>query len=147
MNDSPTRNRRSDLAWAILAICLAIESFLLIWVLFSTVLAALNTPEMAAQNYSLVVVVALCVLWVILTLLQSLRSRVSWVRGSAVTIHVLLFAAGTGCLQLLIGPFWLGFAMIVLALIGFFAAVIARPILAPEMQETDTTLDEDQPGV
>ncbi|MDI6022081.1 hypothetical protein QBL02_00825 [Leucobacter sp. UT-8R-CII-1-4] len=144
MSDSPSRHRRSETAWAILAICLAVEAFLLIWVLFSTVLAALNTPEMAAQNYSLVVVVAICVLWVVITLMQSLRSRVSWVRGSAVTIHVLLFAAGTGCLQLLIGPFWLGFGMILLALVGFFSAVIARPILALDSHEIE---DEDQPSV
>lgn len=140
------RHRRSDLAWAILAICLAIESFLLIWVLFSSVLAAAKTSEMAAQNYSIVAVVAICVLWVVITLLQSLRSRVSWVRGSAVTIHVLLFAAGTGCLQLSIGPFWLGFGLIVLALIGFFAAVTARPILAPELVEADDDAGEDSPS-
>lgn len=141
------RHRRSEIAWTILAICLAIESFLLIWVLFSTLLAAANSPEMAAQNYSLVAVVAICVLWVVFTLLQSLRTRVSWVRGSAVTIHVLMFAAGTGCLQLLIGPFWLGFSLIVLALIGFFAAVIARPILVQEIADTEHSGEEAQPGV
>ncbi len=135
MSDSPARHRRSQLGWAVLTLCLAVESFLLIWVLYTAVIAATSGTEMAAQNYSLVAVAAICLLWVVITLWQSIKSRVSWVRGSAVTIHVLLFAAGTGCLQLLIGPFWLGAGLIVLALLGFFSAVIARPALAPELGE------------
>ena len=116
MTGSLALHRRSQLGWGLLIACLAVETLLLAWVTLFTLLAALGSSAGAAQNYSLVVVAA----------------RVSWVRGSAVTIHVLLFAAGTGCLQLAIGPWWVGFGIIALALVGFFAAILARPLLAPE---------------
>lgn len=132
MTGSPALHRRSQLGWGLLIACLAVETLLLAWVTLFTLLAALGSSAGAAQNYSLVVVAAICLVWVAVTLVASVRSRVSWVRGSAVTIHVLLFAAGTGCLQLAIGPWWVGFGIISLALVGFFAAILARPLLAPE---------------
>lgn len=132
MTGSPALYRRSQLGWAVLVAALGIETLLLAWVTLVTLLAALGSSSGAAQNYSLVVVLAICLVWVVVTLFASVRSRVSWVRGSAVTIHVLLFAAGTGCLQLAIGPWWVGFCIIALALIGFFAAILARPLLSHE---------------
>lgn len=122
--------------------CLIIEAFLLIWVVFLTLNVAIGSPVGAAQNYSLVVISAVCLGWVVVTLLGSARSRMSWVRGSAVTIHVLLFAAGTGCLQLQIGPASLGFGLVALAIVGFFAAIIAKP--APASAFTD--FDESNPA-
>lgn len=130
MTGSPTLHRRSQWGWGVLIACLAIETLLLAWVTLFTLLAALGSSSGTAQNYSLVVVAALCFVWVVVTLLASVRSRLSWVRGSAVTIHVLLFAAGTGCLQLGIGPWWIGFGIIAFAIVGFFAAILARPVLA-----------------
>ena len=132
MTGSPALYRRSQLGWGLLIACLAVETLLLAWVTLFTLLAALGSSSGIAQNYSLVVVSAICLAWVVATLVASMRSRVSWVRGSAVTLHVLLFAAGTGCLQLAIGPWWVGFGIIALALVGFFAAIIARPSLTPE---------------
>ena len=132
MTGSPALYRRSQLGWGLLIACLAVETLLLAWVTLVTLLAAIGASSGAAQNYSLVVVSVICLAWVVVTLVASMRSRVSWVRGSAVTIHVLLFAAGTGCLQLAIGPWWVGFGIIALALVGFFAAILARPLLAPE---------------
>jgi len=130
MTGSFTLHRRSQYGWAVLIACLAVETLLLVWVTLVSVLAAIGSSSGAAQNYSLVVMSAVCLLWVIVTLIASVRSKASWARGSAVTIHVLLFAAGTGCLQLAIGPWWLGFGIIALALVGFFAAILARPMLA-----------------
>ena len=132
MTGSPALYRRSQLGWGLLVACLAVETLLLAWVTLFTLLAAHGSSSGVAQNYSLVVVSAICLVWVVVTLVASVRSRVSWVRGSAVTLHVLLFAAGTGCLQLAIGPWWVGFGIIALALLGFFAAILARPVLTPE---------------
>lgn len=132
MSGTPALNRRSQLSWAAILACLAIEAFLLIWVVFVTLNVAISSTVNVPQNFSLVAVSAICLAWVVITLLGSVRSKASWVRGSAVTIHVLLFAAGTGCLQLKIGPTVLGLGLIVLALIGFFAAVTAKPELSPE---------------
>lgn len=142
MTGSPPLHRRSLLGWSVLLVCLAIESFLLVWVVLITVLAAMGSSSAVAQNFSLVVVAVLCLGWVIATLLGSVRARASWVRGSAVTIHVLLFAAGTGCLQLALGPWWFGFGLIALALTGFFAAIIARPVLRPELAEQGEPIGE-----
>lgn len=137
MTDSPTLHRRSKLGWGVLITCLAVEALLLIWVVFITLNVAIATQDEAAQNYSLVVISAICLVWVVATLIGSIRSKLSWVRGSAVTIHVLLFAAGTGCLQLKIGPTSLGLGLIALALVGFFAAILAKPVPTPDYSEFD----------
>lgn len=137
MTGLPTLHRKSKLGWGVLMACLAAEALLLTWVVFITLNVAMASPTEAAQNYSLVVISAICLVWVVVTLLGSMRSRLSWVRGSAVTIHVLLFAAGTGCLQLEIGTTSFGFGLIALALVGFFAAILAKPVPAPDYSEFD----------
>lgn len=129
MTSSPSDHPRSRAGWAALRALLGLESLMLVWVLIVTVLGALGSATGAVQNLSLVAMAALCLLWVAVTFAGSLRARVSWVRGSALTIHVLLFAAGTGCLQLDIGPWWFGFGLVAAALLGFLSAVLARPEL------------------
>lgn len=136
MTGSFTLHRRSQLGWGVLIVCLTLETLLIAWVTVVTLLAAVKAERDVALTYSLVAVVAICLAWVIVTLIGALRSRASWVRGSAVTLHVLLFAAGTGCLQLAIGEWWVGIAVVALALVGFFAAILARPVAAPEARET-----------
>lgn len=145
MTGLPTLYRRSRLAWRVLAVCLALETLLLAWLVITMGAAAVGamaaSTEFAAQNFSMVAVCAICLAWVLVTLFASVRLRVSWVRGSAVTIHVLLFAAGTGSLQLVLGPVWLGFGLIALALVGFFAALLAVPVISlfgePDRTETE----------
>lgn len=127
MTPSPSDHPRARGGWAVLRALLALESLFLAWVLLVTVLAVLGSSAAVVQNLSLMVMAALSLLWVAVTFVGALRARVSWVRGSALTLHVLLFAAGTGCLQLAIGPWWLGFGLVAAALVGFVAAVLARP--------------------
>ncbi|WP_449283564.1 hypothetical protein [Leucobacter sp.] len=129
MTSSPSDHPRSRAGWAGLRTLLGLESLLLVWVLIVTVLGALGSSTAALQNLSLVAMAALSLAWVAVTFVGALRARVSWVRGSALTIHVLLFAAGTGCLQLAIGPWWFGFGLVAAALLGFLSAVLARPEL------------------
>ncbi|MFT4233228.1 MAG: hypothetical protein QM606_10705 [Leucobacter sp.] len=129
MTSSPSDHPRSRAGWAVLRVLLVLESVLLGWVLVISVLATLGSSSGAVQNLSLVAMAALALAWAVVTCIGALRARASWVRGSALTIHVLLFAAGTGCLQLAIGPAWLGFALVAAALLGFLAAVLARPEL------------------
>jgi hypothetical protein len=52
---------------------------------------------------------------------------------------VLIFAAATGILQLGLADARLGWALVVLALVGFFAALAARPVVA---SGAAATLDE-----
>ncbi|EYT53227.1 hypothetical protein H490_0110925 [Leucobacter sp. UCD-THU] len=127
MPSSPADHPRSRVAWRALAALLAVESALLLWVLGVTVVGALGSEGNPLQNLSLIVMAALSFAWVVVTLVGAVKARASWVRGSSLTIHVLLFAAGTGCLQIGIGPWWLGFALVALALAGFAAAILARP--------------------
>lgn len=130
MTPSPSGGPRSAAAWLALDVLLALEMLLLGWVLVVAVLATAGSNGGASlvQSASLLVMTALALLWLVLTLVGAVRTRASWVRGSALTIHVLLFAAGTGCLQLAIGPWQLGFGLVAAAVVGFFAAVLARPV-------------------
>jgi len=129
MSDSPQAGRRSAAGWGVLLIALCIESFLMVWVLLITVLAALGSSGSFGQDFSLVAMALICLVWIVITLVGTVRSKASWVRGSAVTIHVLLFAAGTGLLQFALHLF--GWALIALACIGFVAAIVARPVNRP----------------
>jgi len=127
MQTTPFDHPRSRAGWAVLTVLLVLEGVLLAWVALIAVLAAFGSHNVQVQVLSLLIMVLAVLGWVVVTLIGAMRSRVSWVRGSALTIHVLLFAAGTGCLQLDIGPWWFGFALVVAALVGFAAALVARP--------------------
>ena len=131
MTVTPSDHPRSRVSWLMLRLLLGIEVLLLAWLLVFTVVEAVMSAGDPMQKISLVVMTVLVFAWVGLTLVGAAKTRASWVRGSALTIHVLLFAAGTGCLQLAIGPWWLGFALVLLALAGFAAAILARPDTRP----------------
>ncbi|PRI10834.1 hypothetical protein [Leucobacter massiliensis] len=134
MTSSPADHPRSLAGWAVLRVLLGLESVFLAWVVMVSVLGALRSEGAAVQNVSIVAMAVVSLLWVLATCIGALRARAPWVRGSALTIHVLLFAGGTGCLQLQIGPWWLGLGIAAAAVLGFFAALLARPELpaAPE---------------
>ena len=136
MSQKPGAFLRSQLSWSLLTTLLGLESLLLGWVTFVTLQATVLGDGNLGQNLSLVIMAAITLGWVFFTMLGSVRSRASWVRGSSLTIHVLLFAAGTGCLQFAIGPWQLGFALIAVALVGFFAAVLAKPVAPAEAETT-----------
>lgn len=110
-----------------LTVLLVLEGVLLAWVALIAILASFGSHGVQMQVVSLLIMAFAVLGWIVATLIGALRSRVSWVRGSALTIHVLLFAAGTGCLQLAIGPWWFGFGIVAAALLGFAAAILARP--------------------
>lgn len=128
MNRSPNAASRSRWGWAVLLFALAIEALggaALLLSVAGEMLAASDEP--LGQRLSIFIAVLLAWLWAFVTLFGSVRSRASWVRGSALTIHVLIFAAGTGALQQGIGSPLLAIGLIVLALFGFFGAIVARP--------------------
>ncbi|QZY52518.1 hypothetical protein [Leucobacter tenebrionis] len=135
MPSSPADHPRSRAAWKALGALLAVEGALLLWVVGVTVVGTVTGDGNPLQNLSLIVMAALSLVWVVVTFAGAVRTRASWVRGSSLTIHVLLFAAGTGCLQIGIGPWWLGFALVALALAGFAAAILARPAVAPAAEQ------------
>ncbi|WP_343962496.1 hypothetical protein [Leucobacter albus] len=72
---------------------------------------------------SLLVSAILSCVWVAATLLGAVRRKGSWVRGSAVTIHVLMLAAAFAVFQGVIGTPAIGALLLVLALVGLASAV------------------------
>lgn len=137
MVSTPAGHTRSNVAWAALKGLLGFETLGLLVVTVLTIVGSITEPGVVAQEVSLVLMSATALIWVGVTFVAVTRSRASWVRSSSVAIHVLSFAGGTGCLQLGIGPWWLGLGIVAIALLGFVAAIISRP---------DVTAVSEQPG-
>ena len=135
MPPTPPDHPRSRAGWAVLRVLLVLESLLLVGVVIFSISAAFGSVGPVAQNVSIVAMAVLVLVWVAITAVAALRGRPSWVRGSSLTIHVLLFAGGTGCLQLGIGSWQFGFALVAGALVGFAAAVLARAEERPAYDE------------
>jgi uncharacterized membrane protein len=128
MADSPELHPRSKRAWGVLFTVLVLEAFgglALLVPVAAGMLAASSEP--LGPRLSIFLALLIAWIWVCVTLFGALRTRASWSRGSAITIHVLLFAAGTGVLQLQMGDETLGWVLVLFALVGFFAALLARP--------------------
>ncbi|WP_344030793.1 hypothetical protein [Leucobacter iarius] len=134
MPSSPAVHPRSRGGWAVLTGLLLIEAFFGIVVVFFSILGAMNSAGTLGQNLSLVLAAAISWIWVVVTLVGALRGRPSWARGSALTIHVLLFAAGTGILQLQLLAWQFGFAIVAVGVVGFVAAMLARPADRPTLE-------------
>jgi hypothetical protein len=120
---------RSRIAWAALIVLLGLEAVGGLAVMIPVVqgfFAATEDP--IAQRLSIFLSALIAWVWVIITLWGALRSRASWARGSAITIHILLFAAGTGVLQFGLAEPLVGWVLILLAFAGFAAALLARPL-------------------
>lgn len=134
MISSPTGHVRRNRAWGALRGLLTLEALGLGALVVFTILSALAEDGDVAQEVSIVLMSASAFAWVAITAVGSIRTRASWVRSSSLTVHVLMFAAGTGCLQLGIGEWWLGFGIVALALVGFVAAILVRPEVSSEFE-------------
>ena len=128
MSDSPAVHRRSRRAWVALIAVLAGETILGVIALIPLAMGFFGASgDQLGQRVSVLLAGVIAVAWVAVTFLGALRSRPSWARGSAVTIHVLLFAAGTGVLQYGLAPAWVGWAAVLVAFLGFGLGLLARP--------------------
>ena len=127
MSEKSDGNMRGA-AWNILTGVLALEfigGLVLMWSVLQAFFAASHEP--LAQRLSILLSAIVAFIWVAITFFGAWRRRAGWSRGSAMTLHVLMFAAGTGVLQGILGDPLLGWALVLCALIGFFAALLARP--------------------
>ncbi len=124
-------NVRQIMARRVLAAVLTIEClagiFLLIGMLPTFPEADPNKDVLAPIWVGLLISLIACIVWVGVTLLGLLRDLGNWVRASSVVLHILMFAAGAGVLQGIIGTPLVGSAMLLLAVIGFVAALMLRP--------------------
>lgn len=134
MADSPNVHRRARTAWIVLIAVLSVETIFGVLALIPLATGFSEAGgDLLGQRVSVLLGGLLAVLWVVVTFLGALRTRAGWVRGSALTLHVLLFAAGTGILQYALAPTWMGWAAILLAFAGFFSALLARPAAEPSL--------------
>ncbi len=121
-------NMRSRSAWLALTAVLAIELVLgLVLVITMVPTFPAAGPDQAALMplwISLLVSMILACVWVAATLVGAMRRQGSWVRGSAVTIHVLMFAAALGVFQGILGTPAIGALLLGLAVIGFASAIV-----------------------
>lgn len=127
-------------AWITLTAVLVLEflgGIVLMWSVLQAFFAASNEPLGPRVSILLSAIAAFA--WVAITLGGALRKRAGWARGSAMTLHVLMFAAGTGILQGIIGDPLLGWALVLCALVGFFAAMLARPSADGDLAQEPST--------
>lgn len=74
------------------------------------------------------------VVWIGATAVGAWRANGGWVRGSALTIHILIIAAGTGVLQGIMGDETaLGLWLIVFGVLGAIGAIIWKPLAKPSI--------------
>ncbi|MBL3698392.1 hypothetical protein [Leucobacter luti] len=129
MTSSSAAHVPTRIGWIALRFVLLLEVIGGAWLLINVaqgVFAAQGEP--LGDLVILLLATALWWAWIAITAWGAWRGRPGWVRGSSITIHVLLFAAATGILQGLLGPQTvLGLEVLVLALAGFVAALLARP--------------------
>lgn len=122
---APIRSRR---AWVVLNLLLAGEAITGIAALIPLTQAFFHQGnDLMTQKVSIFLAALLAVVWVVVTFIGAAKRRASWARGSAITLHVLLFAAGTGVLQYELAEVWVGWLVILVAFIGFFAALMSSP--------------------
>lgn len=120
---------RARAAWRVLTLVLLIESVGGLALLIPLVQGFTHSgDEPLGQRVSIFLAAILAWVWVLATLWGALRYRASWVRGSALTMHVLLFAAGTGVLQFALADTLVGWGLILLAFVGFAAGLLAQPV-------------------
>ena len=128
MPAQPDSGNRPRTAWGVLCLLLIVEAIggiALLWPAVQAFFAADDEP--LAQRLSILLSLLIAWAWICVTLAGALKVRAGWVRGSAITLHVLMFAAGTGVLQGILGTPLLGWTLVILALAGFFSALLARP--------------------
>lgn len=131
MSRTPEVSPRAQLAWRALTAILALEAIggvaLTVFVMNGVLGESHGADELGLQ-VSLLLATVISAGWVLATCVGAVKTRASWVRGSAITIHVLIFAAGTGVLQMNLADMLIGWGLVLLAFAGFAAALLAQPV-------------------
>lgn len=123
-----SKSPKSRLGWTILRLVLVLESLaglVVLWQTFSGVLGDTGAP--AGLRASIIISVVLSWIWVSVTAYGAVKGTPSWARGSAITIHILMFSAAVGILQGILGTVAVGIALLLVAIIAIIGTVIARP--------------------
>lgn len=130
MSRTPEVSSRAQLAWRALITILGLEAVGAIALTIFVVRGVFGENQEAADlglQVSVLAATIISTIWVIATFAAALRTRASWVRASAITLHVLIFAAGTGVLQMGLADPLIGWGLVLLSFAGFAAALLAQP--------------------
>jgi len=148
MSTTPSEHPLTRRAWVVLTVLLGLEAVAGVVSVIPLGIGFFGAADDDVnQRVSVLISGVVAIIWVAVTFTGALRSRASWVRGSAMTLHVLMFAAGTTVLQYpVLGTRAVAWALIVAAFIGFFGAMLARPTVADVSADTgaDTGADDSE---
>ncbi|GAB3608603.1 hypothetical protein GCM10027414_07280 [Humibacter ginsengiterrae] len=114
---------------------LALESLALVaLVIWLGVQAAEATASDVASGIALLIIAALCALWLVLTTVAAARRR-SWMRASVITWHLLVLAIAVGCFTGITAVPQAGWVLLVLAAVGI-GLVVAPQVTRATARES-----------
>jgi hypothetical protein len=102
--------------------------------------AARATASDLASGIAVLLIAALCALWLVLTTVAAARRR-SWMRGSSITWHLLVFAVAIGCFTGVTAVPQAGWWLLVIAVIG--VGLVLSPSVTRATARQDATVEED----
>jgi hypothetical protein len=97
---------------------LALESLTLVGLVVWLIVEAVSSAAAdTASGIALLVIAALCAVWVSLTAVAAARRR-SWMRGSSITWHLLVLAVAIGCFTGVTAVPQAGWVLLLVAVLG-----------------------------
>ncbi|GAB3612379.1 hypothetical protein GCM10027415_07190 [Humibacter ginsengisoli] len=119
---------------------LALESLALVaLVIWLGVQAAEATASDVASGIALLIIAALCALWLVVTTVAAARRR-SWMRASVITWHLLVLAIAVGCFTGITAVPQAGWVLLVLAAVGI-GLVVAPQVTRVTVRESTPAED------
>ena len=103
-------------------------------VIWLGLLEAQATASDSISGLALLVIAALCALWLVLTTVGAARRR-PWIRGSSITWHVVVLAIAIGCFTGVTAVPQAGWGLLVIAAVGI-GLVVAPQVTRATARET-----------
>ncbi|WP_460522165.1 hypothetical protein [Humibacter antri] len=124
---------------------LALESLALVTlVIWLAAQAAEATASDIASGIALLIIAALCAVWLVLTTVAAARRR-SWMRASVITWHLLVLAIAVGCFTGVTAVPQAGWGLLVVAAVGI-GLVVAPQVTRVTARESAPAADDPANG-
>ncbi|NNC13124.1 hypothetical protein HII28_14710 [Planctomonas sp. JC2975] len=122
---------------------LSLESLCLIAVvIWLSMQAAQTAASDVPTGLALLIIAALCAVWVVLTTVGAARRR-SWMRGSTITLHILVFAIAIGSFTGVTAVPEAGWVLLIVAALGI-GLVLAPSVTRATARRIDApSVDDD----
>lgn len=119
---------------------LALESIALVALVIWLVLQeGQATASDSTSGIAIIVIAVLCALWIVLTTVAAARRR-SWMRASAITVHVMIAAVALGCFTGVTAVPQAGWVLIAVAVLGI-GLVVAPSVTKATARDTMPAAD------